>query len=78
VGGLILYTLALFIYDKATVELEFLKSRWLRLQYSCWPAVAEKSWRRLHGHNPLPKVGLGVRFTDGVEVVRSQPQAAAA
>jgi hypothetical protein len=27
VGYLILYTLALFIYDKATVELEFLKSR---------------------------------------------------
>jgi len=26
---LILYTAALFIYDRATVELEFLKSRWL-------------------------------------------------
>jgi hypothetical protein len=26
---LVLYTAALFIYDKATVELEFLKSRWL-------------------------------------------------
>jgi hypothetical protein len=26
---LLLYTVALFIYDKATVELEFLKSRWL-------------------------------------------------
>jgi hypothetical protein len=26
---LILHTLALFIYDKATVELEFLQSRWL-------------------------------------------------
>jgi hypothetical protein len=28
VAYLIFYTLALFIYDKATVELEFLKSRW--------------------------------------------------
>jgi putative transposase len=38
--------------------------------------AAEKSWRRLDGHNQLPKIILGVRFTDGVEVVR--PQAAAA
>jgi hypothetical protein len=29
VAYLVLYTVALFIYDKATVELEFLKSRWL-------------------------------------------------
>ena len=29
VAYLILYTVALFIYDKATVELEILKSRWL-------------------------------------------------
>ena len=40
--------------------------------------AAEKSWRRLDGHNQLPKVILGVRFTDGIEVVRSQAQAAAA
>jgi putative transposase len=40
--------------------------------------AAEKSWRRLDGHNQLPKVILGVRFTDGIEVVRSQVQAAAA
>jgi hypothetical protein len=26
---LVFYTVALFIYDKATIELEFLKSRWL-------------------------------------------------
>jgi hypothetical protein len=26
---LIFHTVALFIYDKATIELEFLKSRWL-------------------------------------------------
>ena len=40
--------------------------------------AAEKSWRRLDGHNQLPKVILGVKFTDGLEVVRSQVQAAAA
>jgi transposase-like protein len=40
--------------------------------------AAEKSWRRLDGHNQLPKVVLGVRFTDGIEAVRSQAQAAAA
>jgi putative transposase len=40
---------------------------------------AEKtSWRRLNGHNQLPKLILGVKFTDGIEVVRSQAQAAAA
>ena len=36
--------------------------------------AAEKSWRRLDGHNQLPKVILGVKFTDGIEVVRSQAQ----
>src|SRR3979490_2654072 len=40
--------------------------------------AAEKSWRRLDGHNLLPKVILGVKFADGIEVVRSQAQAAAA
>jgi putative transposase len=40
--------------------------------------VAEKSWRRLDGHNQLPKIILGVRFADGMQVVRSQHQAAAA
>ena len=40
--------------------------------------AAEKSWRRLNGHNQLPKVILGAKFTDGIEVVRSQAQAAAA
>jgi hypothetical protein len=39
---------------------------------------AEKSRRRLDGHNQLPKVTLGVKFSDGIEVVRSQAQAAAA
>jgi putative transposase len=40
--------------------------------------AAEKSWRRLDGHNQLPKVILGVKFTDGIEIVKSQAQAAAA
>jgi putative transposase len=40
--------------------------------------AAEKSWRRLDGHNQLPKVILGVKFTDRIEVVKSQAQTAAA
>ncbi len=40
--------------------------------------AAEKSWRRLDGHNQLPKLIIGVKFTDGIEVVRSKAQAAAA
>ena len=40
--------------------------------------AAEKSWRRLDGHNQLPKVILGVQFADGIEVVRTRAQAAAA
>jgi hypothetical protein len=40
--------------------------------------AAEKSWRRLDGHNQLPKVILGEKFFDGIEVVRSQAEAAAA
>jgi putative transposase len=39
--------------------------------------AAEKSWRRLDGHNQLLKVIHGVKFTDGIEV-RSQAQTAAA
>ena len=40
--------------------------------------AAENSWRRLNGRNQLPKLILGVKFADGIEVVRSQAQAAAA
>ena len=40
--------------------------------------AAEKRCNRLRGHNQLPKVILGVKFNDGVEVVRSQAKAAAA
>jgi transposase-like protein len=40
--------------------------------------AAERSWRRLNGHSQLPKIILGVKFADGIEVVRSQAQPAAA
>jgi putative transposase len=40
--------------------------------------AAEKSWRRLDGHNQLSKVILGIKFADGIEVVRSKAQAATA
>jgi transposase-like protein len=39
--------------------------------------AAEKSWRRLNGHNQLPKVILGVEFADGIEVIGPHAQAAA-
>jgi putative transposase len=39
--------------------------------------AAEKSWRRLDGHNQLPKVILDVKSIDGNEVARS-PQSTAA
>ena len=40
--------------------------------------AAEKSWHRLRGHDQLPKVICGVKFNNGIEVVRSQAQPAAA
>jgi hypothetical protein len=39
---------------------------------------AQKSWRRLDGHNQLPKVIEGVKFTDGIAAVRQDAQHAAA
>jgi transposase-like protein len=43
---------------------------------------AQKSWRRLDGHNQLPKLVLGVTFNDGIEVIATptdrQPITAAA
>ena len=43
---------------------------------------AQKSWRRLDGHNQLPKIIQGVKFADGLEVVAKptadQAQTAAA
>ena len=40
--------------------------------------AAEKSWRRLKSYSLLPKVILGVKFNDGIEIVKSQSQTAAA
>ena len=44
--------------------------------------AAQKSWRRLDGHNQLPKLILGVKFDDGLEVTakldRRQPTTTAA
>ena len=43
---------------------------------------AQKSWRRLDGHNQLPKLVLGVTFNNGIEVIAKpadlQPVTAAA
>jgi len=42
--------------------------------------AAQKSWRRLDGHNQLPKLVLGAKFKDGLEVANatdSQTKAAA-
>ena len=39
--------------------------------------AAQKSWRRLDDPNQLPKLIQGVKFTDGVEVISPQTQAAA-
>ena len=44
--------------------------------------AAQKSWRRLDGHNQLPKLVLGVTFNNGIEVIAKpadrQPATAAA
>jgi putative transposase len=40
--------------------------------------AAEKSWHRLRGYDQLPKVICGVKFNNGIEVVTSQAQTAAA
>jgi putative transposase len=41
---------------------------------------AQKSWRRIDGHNQLPKLIQGVKFADGIEIVGNSaaPQAQAA
>src|ERR1700737_1184325 len=43
---------------------------------------AQKNWRRLDGHNQLPKLVLGVTFAEGIEVIAKptdrQPTTAAA
>jgi len=40
--------------------------------------AARKSWRRLDGHNHLPKVVLGATFIDGLEIAIADPQPKAA
>jgi hypothetical protein len=44
--------------------------------------AAQKRWRRLDGHNQLPKLIQGVRFADGIEIATNpadpQSQTAAA
>jgi transposase-like protein len=40
--------------------------------------AAQKSWRRLDGHNQLPKLVLGAKFTDGLESTTADPQPKAA
>jgi putative transposase len=40
----------------------------LAIVFKCVEA-AKKSWRRLDGNNQLPKLILGVKCTDGLEVV---------
>src|SRR5262249_5816478 len=40
--------------------------------------AAEKSWLRINAHNQLRKIILSIKFTDGIEVVRSQAQTTAA
>jgi putative transposase len=40
------------------------------------PRGRRENWCRVDGHNLLPKVILGVKFADRVEIVRSQTQAA--
>ena len=39
--------------------------------------AAQKSWRRLDGHNQLPKIIQGVKFTDGLEAA-AEPAASRA
>ena len=39
---------------------------------------AEASWNRLRGYNQLSKIIMGVKFKDGIEIVRLHAQTAAA
>ena len=39
--------------------------------------AASRTWRRLQGHNQLPKVITGVTFRDGLEVAETPEQTAA-
>ena len=39
--------------------------------------VAAKTWRRLKGENQLPKVVQGVKFQNGIEVIKMSTNHAA-
>lgn len=39
---------------------------------------ARESWRRLDGHNQVPKLVLGVTFNDGIEAIADRQPATAA
>jgi len=39
--------------------------------------AASKTWRKLKGSNQLPKLIQGVKFTDGIEVGKTDQHAAA-
>jgi len=76
----------LAFYDFATVRHRTIRSKGCLSNATALAMVfklvdaAQKSWRRLDGHNQLPKVVLGAKFNDGLEVVQTadrQPQAAA-
>jgi hypothetical protein len=71
------------IYDTAPIGLALLSRRCCRSRWSSnYSRVRQKSWRRLDGHNQLPKLVLGVTFNDGIEVIAKptdhQPTTAAA
>ena len=40
-------------------------------------SAASRTWRRLQGENQLPKIILGVKFRDGIEVSEPTSQSAA-
>jgi hypothetical protein len=40
--------------------------------------AAQKNWRRLDGQNQLPKLIEGVKFINGIAVIRQDAQATAA
>ena len=52
----------------------------LRLESGLLVDGAQKSWRRIDGHDRLPKLIQGVKFADGIEVIGNSavPQAQAA
>jgi putative transposase len=61
----------------ATVHHRAIRSRGCTASRSRWCSnpwgAAEKSWRRLDGHNQLPKLILGAEFKDRLEIATSRP-----